>query len=203
MIKHGAEEWALKPLADSISTLQAFVPPSALSSLASTLSKHRARHDIGIHANIQTTLLPILFVIASLLLLHTCDPPPCTGRSTIVIDFHPTRPAHPPTMSLSSTSSASSASSMSSINEKIDMDLLPPKTLLVRDFGWPESSARYHGDHTQESNPGWEHDPLDCPKAKEGAFHKMEVSYALYMANLGPPKQKKRATWTRFLPWVR
>lgn len=94
---------------------------------------------------------------------------------------------------------------MSSIDEKIDMLLLPPKSLLVRDFGWPATSARYRGDHTQESNPDWAHDPLDCPKAKEEAFQKMEVSYALYMANLGAPKpvQKKKAAWARFLPWVR
>lgn len=94
---------------------------------------------------------------------------------------------------------------MSSIDEKVDMMLLPPKYLLVRDFGWPTSSARYRGDHTQKSNPDWEHDPLDCPKAKEEAFQKMEVSYALYMANLGGPKAvpKKKAAWARFLPWVR
>ncbi|KAF2853670.1 hypothetical protein T440DRAFT_285710 [Plenodomus tracheiphilus IPT5] len=104
-----------------------------------------------------------------------------------------------------SLSSSSSVSNISSVDEKIDMLLLPPTSLRVRDFGWPETSARYRGDHTQESNPDWAHDPLDCPKAKEEAFQKMEVSYALYMANITPraPAQKKKAAWARFLPWVR
>lgn len=95
---------------------------------------------------------------------------------------------------------------MYNLDEKIDMLLLPPTSLRVRDFGWPETSARYRGDHTQESNPDWAHDPMDSPKAKEEAFQKMEVSYALYMANIGGPKagpQKKKAVWARFLPWVR
>lgn len=91
------------------------------------------------------------------------------------------------------------------IDEKVEMGLLPPASLLVRDFGWPTTSARYRGDHTQESNPDWDHDPLECPKAKQIAFQKMETSYALYMANLGTPVKapKKKATWTRFLPWVK
>jgi hypothetical protein len=81
---------------------------------------------------------------------------------------------------------------------------LPPTSLLVRDFGWPTTSARYRGDHTNASNPDWAHDPLDCPKAKEEAFQKMETSYALYMANLSRPRApKKKAAWARFLPWVR
>ncbi|KAH6864753.1 hypothetical protein BKA58DRAFT_413632 [Alternaria rosae] len=110
-------------------------------------------------------------------------------------------------MSLSSTSSSSSSYSvtnLSVIDEKLEMPP-PPTELLVRDFGWPSVSPRYHGDHTQESNPDWEHDPLDCEKAKAEAFEKMERSYALYMANLGKklPVQKKKATWARFLPWVR
>lgn len=95
---------------------------------------------------------------------------------------------------------------MSSVGEKTDMLLLSPQSLRVRDFGWPETSARYRGDHTQESNPDWAHDPMDCPKAKQEAFQKMEVSYALYMANMEAPKgraQKKKAAWARFLPWVR
>ncbi|KAI4605068.1 hypothetical protein J4E80_010751 [Alternaria sp. BMP 0032] len=110
-------------------------------------------------------------------------------------------------MSLSSTSSASSSYSvtnLSVIDEKLEMPP-PPTELLVRDFGWPSVSPRYRGDHTQESNPDWEHDPLDCEKAKAEAFEKMERSYALYMANLEkkPPVQKKKNTWARFLPWVR
>lgn len=89
------------------------------------------------------------------------------------------------------------------IDEKVEMGLVAPKCLLVRDFGWPTTSARYRGDHTPENNPDWDHDPLDCPKAKQEAFQKMEVSYALYMANLGTPVQKKKAPWARFLPWVK
>jgi hypothetical protein len=86
-----------------------------------------------------------------------------------------------------------------------DMDSSP--TLLVQDFGWPRASPRYRGDHTQESNPDWEHDPMDCAKAKAEAMKKMEVSYALYMANLGKPIVKKTTMkdkdgWTRFvMPW--
>ncbi|KAI8939091.1 hypothetical protein NX059_004929 [Plenodomus lindquistii] len=105
-----------------------------------------------------------------------------------------------------SLSSSSSVSHMSSIDGRVDLLLLPPKSLRVRDFGWPADSARYRGDHTQESNPDWAHDPMECPKAKEEAMQKMEVSYALYMANLEgskTPAQKKKAAWARFLPWVR
>lgn len=104
-----------------------------------------------------------------------------------------------------SLSSSSSVSRLSLIDEKVEMGLLPPTCLLVRDFGWPASSARYRGDHTHESNPDWDHDPLESPKAKEEAFQKMEVSYALYMANLGTPVKvpKKKISWTRFLPWVK
>jgi hypothetical protein len=106
--------------------------------------------------------------------------------------------------SSSTSSSSSSVSNLSVIDEKMGMSL-PPTDLLVRDFGWPSVSPRYHGDHTQESNPDWDHDPLECEKAKAEAFEKMERSYALYMANLGkrPPVQKKKAVWARFLPWVR
>ena len=84
---------------------------------------------------------------------------------------------------------------------------LPPTDLLVRDFGWPSVSPRYHGDHTQESNPDWDHDPLECEKAKAEAFEKMERSYALYMANLGKPVKasktvEKKEGWTRYvMPW--
>ncbi|KAH8724494.1 hypothetical protein GQ44DRAFT_281055 [Phaeosphaeriaceae sp. PMI808] len=89
-----------------------------------------------------------------------------------------------------------------------DSDLLPT-LFLVQDFGWPKTSPRYRGDHTHESNPDWEHDPMGCAKAKEGAMKKMEVSYALYLANMShPPTTKKsRATkdkdgWTKFvMPW--
>jgi hypothetical protein len=49
---------------------------------------------------------------------------------------------------------------------------------------------------------------MDCAKAKAEAMKKMEVSYALYMANLGKPTTKKTTTmkdkdgWTRFvMPW--
>ena len=82
---------------------------------------------------------------------------------------------------------------------------LSPDDLRVRDFGWPSVSPRYYGDHTPESNPDWDTDPLECEKAKAEAFEKMERSYALYMANLTgkrAPVQKKKA-WARFLPWVR
>ncbi|CAN9466623.1 unnamed protein product [Alternaria alternata] len=91
--------------------------------------------------------------------------------------------------SSSTSSSSSSVSNLSVIDEKMEMSL-PPTDLLVRDF---------------ESNPDWDHDPLECEKAKAEAFEKMERSYALYMANLGkrPPVQKKKAVWARFLPWVR
>jgi hypothetical protein len=104
-----------------------------------------------------------------------------------------------------SLSSSSSATNLSVIDEKYEMSL-PPTDLLVRDFGWPTVSPRYHGDHTPESNPDWATDPLECEEAKAEAFEKMERSYALYMANLSgkrAPAQKKKATWARFLPWVR
>jgi hypothetical protein len=87
----------------------------------------------------------------------------------------------------------------------------PPTLFLVQDFGWPKASPRHRGDHTQESNPDWEHDPMDCAKAKAEAMKKMEVSYALYMANMGKPIVKKSTMtttmkdkdgWTRFvMPW--
>jgi hypothetical protein len=80
---------------------------------------------------------------------------------------------------------------------------------LVKDFGWPTTSPRYRGDHTQESNPDWEHDPMDCTEARAEAMRKMEVSYALYMANLAKkpagtrkmtPKEKEG--WSRYvMPW--
>lgn len=85
----------------------------------------------------------------------------------------------------------------------------PPTLFLVKDFGWPTTSARYRGDHTQESNPDWEHNPLACTKFKEEAMRKMEVSYALYMANIGRPVTTKKSTttkdkdsWIRYvMPW--
>ncbi|KAH7349111.1 hypothetical protein BKA66DRAFT_294423 [Pyrenochaeta sp. MPI-SDFR-AT-0127] len=102
--------------------------------------------------------------------------------------------------------SSSSTASLASIDEKASMVLAPPTDLMVRDFGWPTSSARYRGDHTPDSNPDWEHDPLDSAEAKEEAFKKMEKSYAIYMENLEgkrAPVPKKKAAWARFLPWVR
>ncbi|CAO2654170.1 Nn.00g109030.m01.CDS01 [Neocucurbitaria sp. VM-36] len=108
---------------------------------------------------------------------------------------------------MSYSSSNSSRTSLSSTDEKISMMLLPPTDLLVRDFGWPSTSARYRGDHTPDSNPDWEHDPLDSAEAKEEAFKKMEKSYAIYMGNLegarAVPKKEKKPVWARFLPWVR
>ncbi|EMD66589.1 hypothetical protein COCSADRAFT_35097 [Bipolaris sorokiniana ND90Pr] len=106
-------------------------------------------------------------------------------------------------MSLPSNSSV--ASSLATIDEKYDMGSSRNDDMLVRDFGWPSVSPRYHGDHTPESNPDWDHNPLECEKAKQEAFEKMERSYALYMANLGKkvPGQKKKTSWSRFLPWVR
>jgi|TARA_R110002003_G_scaffold104_41_gene8566 hypothetical protein len=106
-------------------------------------------------------------------------------------------------------------SDLSIINEKMSMDSMRtdydslPTLFIVKDFGWPTTSPRYRGDHTQESNPDWEHDPLACAEAKEGAMKKMEVSYALYMANIAvSTTPKKTATskdkdgWIRFvLPW--
>jgi hypothetical protein len=106
-------------------------------------------------------------------------------------------------------------SDLSIINEKMSMDSKrtdydsPPTLFIVKDFGWPATSPRYRGDHTQESNPDWEHDPMACAEAKEGAMKKMEVSYALYMANMAASTTpKKTATskdkdgWIRFvLPW--
>ncbi|EDU41232.1 hypothetical protein PtrSN002B_009283 [Pyrenophora tritici-repentis] len=108
-------------------------------------------------------------------------------------------------MSLTPSSSCSRASSLSVIDENHEMTF-PPAELLVRDFGWPAVSPRYRGDHTPESNPDWDHDPLECEEAKAEAFEKMEKSYALYMANLGkrvPTQKKKAAPWARFLPWTR
>lgn len=105
-------------------------------------------------------------------------------------------------------------SELSSIYEKSSMGSLrsdynaPPTLHLVKDFGWPTTSPRYRGDHTQLSNPDWEHDPMSCAKMKEEAMRKMEVSYALYMANMtNAPRQKATATkdkdgWARFIkPW--
>jgi len=84
-------------------------------------------------------------------------------------------------------------------------DLTPPMHCLVKDFGWPTTSARFKGDHSQENNPDWAHDPLDCTEMRAEAMRKMEVSYALYMANLGKPlaeKKPEKKEWTRFvLPW--
>ncbi|KAL5120945.1 hypothetical protein ACEQ8H_001133 [Pleosporales sp. CAS-2024a] len=96
--------------------------------------------------------------------------------------------------------------SMESI--RTDMDALPT-LFVVKDFGWPESSARYRGDHTPRSNPDWEHDPMACAKARAEAMRKMEVSYALYRANSGKPIARKKAnankdkdSWTRYvMPW--
>jgi hypothetical protein len=106
-------------------------------------------------------------------------------------------------------------SELSTICEKRSMESMctdidsPPTLFLVQDFGWPRTSARYRGDHTQESNPDWEHDPMACEKAKQEAMRKMEVSYALYMENLGKPISTKKAAaakdkenWTRYvMPW--
>jgi len=85
----------------------------------------------------------------------------------------------------------------------------PPTLYLVKDFGWPTTSPRYRGDHTQLSNPDWEHDPMSCAKMKEEAMKKMEVSYALYMANMNNTTPAKKAnatkdkdTWARIMrPW--
>ncbi|KAF1945776.1 hypothetical protein EJ02DRAFT_419156 [Clathrospora elynae] len=104
-----------------------------------------------------------------------------------------------------SFSSSSSVSNLSVIDENSEMSL-SVADLMVRDFGWPAISPRYRGDHTPESNPDFDHDPLECADAKAEAFQKMERSYALYMANLEgkkAPGQKKKAAWARFLPWVR
>jgi hypothetical protein len=106
-------------------------------------------------------------------------------------------------------------SELSSICEKMSMESLQsdcdalPTLYRVKDFGWPNTSPRYRGDHTQDSNPDWEHDPMSCAKMKEEAMRKMEVSYALYMANLNKPIPGKKATiakdrdgWIRFVkPW--
>jgi hypothetical protein len=104
-------------------------------------------------------------------------------------------------------------SELSTICEKMSMESIrsdidcPPTLFLVKDFGWPMTSARYRGDHTQESNPDWEHDPMACAKAKKEAMKKMEVSYALYMANLGQPISTKKSnankeSWVRYvMPW--
>jgi hypothetical protein len=89
------------------------------------------------------------------------------------------------------------------------IDFEPPTLFLVKDFGWPIHSPRYIGDHTQESNPDWNHDPMDCTEARAEAMRKMEVSYALYMANLSKkttaakkPTSKEKDGWTRFvMPW--
>jgi hypothetical protein len=107
-------------------------------------------------------------------------------------------------------------SELSTICEKMSMesfrsaDTDSPSTLfLVQDFGWPRASPRYRGDHRQESNPDWDHDPMACAKAKEEAMRKMEVSYALYMANMGQPISTKKSSatkdrdgWIRYvMPW--
>lgn len=100
---------------------------------------------------------------------------------------------------------SSIAPSLSTISERCETAAPRANDLLVRDFGWPSLSPRYHGDHSPESNPDWDHNPLDCEKAKQEAFERMERSYALYMANMGKtvPVPKKKASWSRFLPWVR
>jgi hypothetical protein len=95
---------------------------------------------------------------------------------------------------------------MSMESTRSDMDS-PPSLFLVQDFGWPRASPRHRGDHTQESNPDWEHDPMACAKAKQEAMRKMEVSYALYMANMGQPITTKKSSankdgWIRYvMPW--
>jgi hypothetical protein len=108
-------------------------------------------------------------------------------------------------------------SNLSIISEDMSMDSSiyscdsdsPPTLFLVQDFGWPRASPRHRGDHTQQSNPDWEHDPMACAKAKKEAMKKMEVSYALYMANMGQPVAGKKASsnkdkdgWIRYvMPW--
>ena len=74
-------------------------------------------------------------------------------------------------MSLPSNSSV--ASSLVTIDEKYEMGAPRNDDMLVRDFGWPSVSPRYHGDHTPESNPDWDHNPLECEKAKQEAFERI------------------------------
>lgn len=88
------------------------------------------------------------------------------------------------------------------------LDLTPNMYSMVKDFGWPMTSPRYVGDHTEESNPDWDHNPLKCPEVRAEAMRKMEVSYAAYMANLGRPVKASKAAadkkegWTRYvMPW--
>jgi hypothetical protein len=109
---------------------------------------------------------------------------------------------------MSSLSIISEDMSMGSSIYSCDSDS-PPTLFLVQDFGWPRASPRHRGDHTQQSNPDWEHDPMACAKAKKEAMKKMEVSYALYMANMGQPVAGKKASsnkdkdgWIRYvMPW--
>lgn len=99
---------------------------------------------------------------------------------------------------------SSFAPSLSTVSDKYEMGVSRTDDLLVRDFGWPSVSPRYHGDHTPESNPDWDHNPLECEKARQEAFERMEKSYALYMANMGRKvPAPKKVSWSRFLPWTR
>lgn len=109
--------------------------------------------------------------------------------------------------------STNTMSDLPIIHEKMSMDtirgvdLTPPVYCLVKDFGWPSTSPRYRGDHTQESNPDWDYNPLECIEAREEAMRKMEASYKIYMANMGQPVSDKKSSdkkdsWTRFvMPW--
>lgn len=72
---------------------------------------------------------------------------------------------------------------------------------LVRDFAYVITSPRYHGDHSPESNPDHDDDPLGTPEAKEAAMRRMEKSYAAYMGLRKAPKLQMQEKWSRYLPW--
>jgi hypothetical protein len=125
---------------------------------------------------------------------------------------------HPRVIGARSSFITTTMSDLSIISERLSMESdsvystdsdSPPTLFLVQDFGWPRASPRHRGDHTQQSNPDWEHDPMACAKAKKKAMKKMEVSYALYMANMGQPINGKKGSankdkdgWIRYvMPW--
>jgi|SRR5690242_6613662 len=79
------------------------------------------------------------------------------------------------------------------------MSMLPTSHLVVRDYGYMTTSARYHGDHSPENNPDHDID-YDTPEHYERAMENARRSHAVYMGQVPDKKEAKREGWMRFLP---
>ncbi|KAJ4984691.1 hypothetical protein SVAN01_09805 [Stagonosporopsis vannaccii] len=79
------------------------------------------------------------------------------------------------------------------------MSMLPTSHLVVRDYGYQTSSARYHGDHSPENNPDHNID-YDTPEHYERAMENARRSHAIYMGQVPDKKEAKREGWMRFIP---